>query len=108
MTQFRLNGRSEIVGGPSKFDLMLALFDRPPERSIEFTVASKDNPGQTFTIGVNIVRVGRVFGGWEWIGRPSQYDPANWRWLYGEFRTDTRKGWIEEGSQLPLGTLVKK
>jgi len=98
--------RADINGGPSKFDLMLALFDRKQvnARRIEFNLSS----GKTMTAVVVITEVGIEDGSGEsWLFKGAVRDilladeysenhmPPSPRRVHGWYRTDTRKGWIE-------------
>lgn len=104
MTTF-VPARAEINGGPSKFDLTLALFDRKPiVRAVEFKftgesamsalvvineIGIEDGSGESWLFKgyVRSVRIGS--------GGNHSVPPLPPRRVHGWYRTDTRKGWIE-------------
>lgn len=92
-----------ILGGCSKFDLMLALFDHgvANSRVALFTLETGDNTSQVaqvFITGVDI----EDGSGDSWIfrgilrrlGRDRNFGPAA-RNVHGYFHTGTRKGWMK-------------
>jgi hypothetical protein len=99
--------KRQIVNGPSKFDLMLALFDWAPHRRVEITldegisddgpnygrkhdllimgVSAENDSGESWNISGNLTFSVRGHG------QSLRNSPRSFR---GNFRTDTRKGWI--------------
>lgn len=89
--------RFEIVDGPSKWDLMLALFDREccPSRMVTFSIR-----GPQMDLGKH-----PIFSESFEINEVSQEDGSGENWLFkgscfskhahGFFSTRTRKGWLE-------------
>lgn len=94
---------SDIVQGPSKFDLMLALFDRKPinTRSVEFKLAGGNNISAHVVLNGVEVESGCgeswIFKGYVRRASPSleRSVPAPPSDCWGYYRTDTRKGWIK-------------
>ncbi len=95
--------RSDIAQGPSKFDLMLALFDRKSinTRAVEFKLAGEGNISAHVVLnGVEVesgcgeswIFKGYVRGASPSLERTVPAPPSN---CLGYYRTDTRKGWIE-------------
>lgn len=87
--------RADIHAGPSKFDLMLALFDRAGSRprSVQFTAG----PGHSL-VDVVITGVSMEDGSGEsWLfegyERPPR-DRGTTTPLCGSYRTNTRAGWL--------------
>ncbi len=89
MTAFR----EDIVNGPSKFALMLALFDWEPHRKVTITgqagqkfelwitgISAEDGSGESWNIG-----------GTTTVFREGKEESRNFS---AYFRTDSRKGWI--------------
>jgi hypothetical protein len=98
--------RFEIVDGPSKFDLMLALFDvgfkgKYP-RGVIFTIDDKQRKvgwsgGQFPPLVFLIDSLSREDGScenWNWEGVCVELDIEHLR-TKGFFSTKTRKGWVE-------------
>lgn len=87
--------RPSILGGPSKFDLMLSLFDgRTPDfRIISFTVETE----KKFKLDVTVSEVAREDGSGEsWLLRGYTAPTAGFRREFRAwYRTDRRIGWIE-------------
>ncbi|MFA6105284.1 MAG: hypothetical protein WC725_01640 [Patescibacteria group bacterium] len=83
-----------IVDGPSKFDLMLALFEnrtRPP-KTLYFR-CQRDDKMKTFLLSVNITSLTREDASaesWKFEGCFT----STQRPVSGQFRTDTRKGYV--------------
>ncbi len=93
--------RSNIVDGPSKFDLMLALFDvySNRRRTVEFLLENpeaKQVDLQCASLNFVINEVGREDGGDEnWLFK-GYYKVADRNGhVRGFFSTRTRKGWVE-------------
>lgn len=87
--------RSDINQGPSKFELMLALFDRTVvgTRHVEFNIS---NGTRSTIAGVVITGVEIDDGSGEsWIFKGYTKNPGKIRNCLGWYRTDTRRGWIE-------------
>lgn len=95
--------RADIIQGPPKFELMLALFDRKVvnTRSVEFKLAGGNNISAHVVINGVEVEDG---SGESWIFKgyvrrismhPEESVPPPPSNCYGFYRTDTRKGWIE-------------
>ena len=94
--------RKNITYGPSKFDLMLALFDRKSvnTRSIEFRLEGESNYPLSFVVNGVEVESG---SGESWIFkgylRPEAQFPGSVppppSTAFGYYRTDKRTGWIE-------------
>lgn len=97
--------QSDITSGPSKFTLMLALFDRKPAnaRDVEFTLSGEGGPAVTACVVVTRIEV-QDGSGESWIFKgyvrrmlpelKKAVSPAP-RHVEGQYRTDTRKGWIK-------------
>ncbi|MGH7175334.1 MAG: hypothetical protein ACREGR_03180 [Minisyncoccia bacterium] len=95
--------RAKIANGPSKFDLMLALFDRKVvnTRHVEFKMEGEGKIAAHVVIFE--VRVEDGSGeSWLFKGRVRGMEPDSHvgvppvsRGVHGWYRTDTRKGWIE-------------
>ena len=84
--------RFEIVNGPSKFDLMLALFDGNCDhrRIVDFTLLSPQKEHKTFSCIINDLKREDGSGeSWLFAG----YFGVNP--LHGYFSTKHRKGWIK-------------
>lgn len=88
--------KQEIVSGPSKMDLMLAVFDgaRTKRRSVEFEVTTEG--GITWPMTIIVDRAGRIDGSDEnWTFKGVRIDHAfDSRPVSGHFSTKTRKGTI--------------
>ncbi|MCX6760227.1 MAG: hypothetical protein NTW46_02695 [Candidatus Nealsonbacteria bacterium] len=84
--------RHKILTGPSKFDLMLALFDDGQgPRIINFRIMYHEKP---FILRVSIKavqRVGEDFETWSFSGITCYNEHA----VKGCFKTDKRTGWLE-------------
>ncbi len=90
--------RSEIVSGPSKFDLMLALFDNLEQRRpITFTLETKVEGMDTdVTPPIHIYVVGLGGRGNEsWIIKGNCHFSSGHRHVQAIYSTRTRKGGIE-------------
>ena len=89
--------RLNIVNGPSKFDLMLALFDGAyvNQRKIWFTVL--DNSLSRTTLSITLNSVAKEDGSGEsWLFDGCLYTTDyGSRPVTGYFSTKNRKGWIE-------------
>ncbi|MDB5236989.1 MAG: hypothetical protein JWL88_91 [Parcubacteria group bacterium] len=96
--------RSDITGGPSKFELMLSLFDRKPNvRTVEFRLGF-DNQENAISAIVVINGVSLedgsgesfCFEGYVQSMKPSlQRDTrSQFRKMKGWYSTASRKGWI--------------
>lgn len=78
-----------IVNGPSKFDIMLALFDRTGDRKIEFKVQD----GRKMTVRIYGVLTHGYEETWEITGFTSIVSGV-WTEAYKiTFRTDKRRGY---------------
>ncbi len=94
-----LDTQKQITDGPSKFDLMLALFDRAHgPRPVVFYVKQPDQP----LIMVIIHELGLEDGsGASWLFKGSTTDSVGGRLpsqrVSGYFRTDKRTGYIKDG-----------
>ncbi len=92
------NNRFSITNGPSKFDLMVALFDK--NRGVEFTVKFDGFTNRfDFTItGVRIEDGSReswlIEGLYTEIEKPRGRE-VNWKGFRGYYDTRRRTGWIE-------------
>lgn len=97
MTQDKLS--FNVVGGPSKFDLMLSLFDgnKDPRRTVEFQLEGARRP---ITVGITMVQQEDGSGeSWNFRGWVSGDDPTNSMFALnlhvdGYFSTRGRKGYI--------------
>ena len=89
-----------IVGGPSRWDLMLAIFDGDfhHRRIVTFSLDPQENlPIRSLICTIN--EVGREDGSGEnWLFEGETYYPAeivsNYH-IHGFFSTRTRTGWVE-------------
>lgn len=93
--------RNDIIQGPSKFDLMLALFDRKVNnpRHVDFKLSGGNVT--TFVV-INGVEVedgsgeNWIFKGYAKNATATDHQGAKTSsTCFGFYRTDTRKGWIE-------------
>lgn len=95
--------RSDITQGPSKFELMMALFDRKVvnTRGVEFKLKGENNISAHVIINGVEVEDGSgeswIFKGYVKGMSPALQsgDRSTPSTCYGWYRTDTRKGWIE-------------
>lgn len=95
---------ANITAGPSKFDLMLALFDRDiyNSRKVEFKVKRKGAKDVTVTVNIYGVSIADSDGdSWRFHGSVQEVIPFAAKdevlpglrhFVEGYFRTDTRKG----------------
>ena len=98
-----------IVSAPSKFDLLVAFFDRPnPEklgdrRSVNFTIEGRSCPNSQRQIKIEVVINSLSWeegSGESWVFegycRTNIGQPQNWTLkVKGWFRTTDRRGWID-------------
>ena len=86
--------QSKITSGPSKFDLMLALFDRKGSkpRIVSFTFEDQG----VFPFQVIIEQVGIEDGSGESWMIKGAWVRGDIRGFEAHYRTDTRTGWIKE------------
>ncbi len=97
MAQFKL----KIENGPSKFDLMLALFDNTTQepRPVIFKLEGGDNlSNQSFIINGLERESGSGedwnFSGFVWLDRIRRISEKT-KGVHGYFSTQTRQGWVE-------------
>lgn len=81
--------RYEIVSGPSKFDLMLALFDREGGNKIVLKIGEGEGSCRAVFKLQTVGRHGRSKEDWHITVDDDQ------RLFQGEYSTKTRKGFIE-------------
>ena len=95
--------RFNIVTGPGKFDLMLALFDKYQghDRELEFTIREvngfrgvKDYPIKFVVVGVELEDGSRE----SWLIKGRVTHGAVGADVHGWFDTRSRRGWIESVS----------
>lgn len=89
MTAFR----EDLINGPSKFDLMLALFDWKPHRKVEVT----GQAGQKFVLWITGVSAEDGSGeSWNLSGTVLLHTNGKREVqpFKAYFRTDSRKGWL--------------
>jgi hypothetical protein len=83
-----------LSDGPSKFDLMLALFDRKPSqnlRTVQFSL--EESSIKTITVVIHSVSIEDGSGEcWLFTGLEKTQD---YRRIKGYFRTDRREGHFE-------------
>ena len=93
--------RSDITGGPSKFELMLSLFDRKPNvRTIEFKLGNNDLISAFVVINGVSLEDGSgesfCFEGYVQSMKPEvpRDTRSSFRKVKGWYTTASRKGWI--------------
>lgn len=90
--------RDNIVNGPSKFDLMLTLFDGDSShrRTVAFLLENPETEPWCGSLNFVINKVEREDGSGEnWLFRGYSSDTDKNLPVKGLFSTRTRKGWIE-------------
>ncbi len=88
----------DILEGPSKFDLMLAIFDGGSDRrrEVTFTVAQRGHHAYREQIVTLIDGADREDGSSEnWLIKGWHLvTPSQWKSIGGYYNTKTRRGWL--------------